>query len=149
LQGIKRGIMELADLVLINQADDGREALADRSAADYRHALHLLRPRSHGWTVEVATCSARDRIGVDAAWDAMLRHRQALDGGELEALRAEQARHWLWSEVQDSLVADLRGKLGTGHRISELERAVSEGRLPATIAADRLLDIYLEKKSND
>ena len=150
LQGIKRGIMELADLVLINQADDGREALADRSAADYRHALHLLRPRSHGWTVEVATCSARDRIGVDAAWDAMLRHRQALDAGdEIEALRAEQARHWLWSEVQDSLVADLREKLGTGHPVSELERAVSEGRLPATIAAERLLDIYLEKQGND
>ena len=89
LQGIKRGIMELADLVLVNQADDGREALAERSAADYRHALHLLRPRSRGWTVEVATCSARDRIGVDAAWDEMLRLRQAIDAGdELVGLRA-------------------------------------------------------------
>ncbi|NNL62263.1 MAG: methylmalonyl Co-A mutase-associated GTPase MeaB [Woeseiaceae bacterium] len=150
LQGIKRGIMELADLVLINQADDGREALANRSAADYRHALHLLRPRSHGWTVEVATCSARDCIGIDAAWDAMLRHRQALDAAdEIETLRAEQARHWLWSEVQDSLVADLREKLGDSHRISELERAVSEGRVPATIAAKQLLDMYLERHGND
>jgi LAO/AO transport system kinase len=150
LQGIKRGIMELADLVLVNQADDGREGLANHSAADYRHALQLLRPRSREWQVEVATCSARDGIGIDAAWDAMTRHQQALESsGELAALRAEQARHWLWSEVQDRLVADLREKLGTGHPVSELERAVSEGRIPATTAAEQLLDNYLKKQGND
>ena len=147
LQGIKRGIMELADLVLINQADDGRETLANHSAADYRHALKLLRPRSRSWQVEVATCSARDRIGIDAAWDAIERHQQALvDSGELATRRAEQARHWLWSEVQDSLVADLRRKLGAGHPIAELERAVGEGTLPATAAAQQLLDAYREQK---
>lgn len=147
LQGIKRGIMELADLVLINQADDGREELANHSAADYRHALQLLRPRSAEWKTEVATCSARDRLGIDNAWDAVKRHQAALaDSGELEKLRAEQARAWLWSEVQDSLVADLREKYGVSHRISDLEAAVSEGRMPATTAADKLLEIYLEKK---
>ena len=109
LQGIKRGIMELADLILINQADDGREELAQRSARDYMHALHLLRPRSPNWTVEVATCSARDRQGIDTAWDAVTRHQEALTGsGELVELRSDQARTWLWSEVQDSLIADLR-----------------------------------------
>ena len=147
LQGIKRGIMELADLVLVNQADDGRETLANHSAADYRHALKLLRPRSRSWQVEVATCSARDRTGIDAAWDAIERHQQALvDSGELATRRAEQARHWLWSEVQDSLVADLRKKLGAGHPIAELERAVGEGTLPATAAAQQLLDAYREQK---
>jgi LAO/AO transport system kinase len=146
LQGIKRGIMELADLVLVNQADDGRVELANHSAADYRHALQLLRPRSTEWKVEVATCSARDNVGIDQAWDAVTRHQQALSSsGELESLRAGQARAWLWSEVQDSLVADLRQKLGTGHRISELETAVAEGRVPATLAADELLDTYLQK----
>ncbi len=147
LQGIKRGIMELADLVLINQADDGREELARRSMREYQHALHLLRPRSQHWSVEVATCSARDNVGVDGAWEAVMRHREALAGsGELAALRAQQARSWLWSEVQDSLMADLREKYGTGDLISELERAVSEGRMPATTAADKLLETYLEKK---
>ena len=145
LQGIKRGIMELADLVLINQADDGREQLANHSAADYRHALQLLRPRSTEWKTEVATCSARDKIGIDSAWDAVKRHQDALvNGGELGSLRAEQARAWLWSEVQDSLVADLREKYGVSHLISDLEEAVSEGRMPATTAADKLLEIYLE-----
>ena len=145
LQGIKRGIMELADLVLINQADDGREQLANHSAADYRHALQLLRPRSTEWKTEVATCSARDKIGIDSAWDAVKRHQDALvNGGELGSLRAEQARAWLWSEVQDSLVADLREKYGVSHLISDLEEAVSAGRMPATAAADKLLEIYLE-----
>ncbi len=150
LQGIKRGIMELADLILVNQADDGREDLASHSAADYRHALQLLRPRSRQWQVEVATCSARDGIGIEAAWDAVIRHQQALEtSGELGAMRAEQARHWLWSEVQDRLVADLRDKLGASHRISELERAVSEGRVPATTAAEELLQDYRKKQADD
>jgi LAO/AO transport system kinase len=149
LQGIKRGIMELADLVLINQADDGREDLALRSANEYTHALQLLRPRSAEWKVEVKTCSARDHVGIDAAWDAVTRHQATLESGEhLAAMRSEQARAWLWSEVQDSLVADLRNKYGTGHRISELEREVSEGRMPATTAAEKLLEIYLNKNES-
>ena len=147
LQGIKRGIMELADLVLINQADDGREDLALRSANEYTHALQLLRPRSSQWKVEVKTCSARDQVGIDAAWDAVTRHQAALDSSDrLAAVRAKQARAWLWSEVQDSLIADLLDKYGASHHISELEDAVADGRIPATIAAEKLLDTYLEKK---
>ena len=147
LQGIKRGIMELADLILVNQADDGREELARNSAREYRHALHLLRPRSPNWAVEVATCSARDNEGVDAAWEAVTRHQAALDdSGELAAMRAEQARSWLWSEVQDSLIADLRDRFGSGQLISDLEAAVVEGRMPATTAADQLLEHYLKKE---
>jgi LAO/AO transport system kinase len=150
LQGIKRGIMELADLILVNQADDGREELARNSAREYQHALHLLRPRSKHWTVEVATCSARDNEGIDTAWGAVLRHQAALDdSGELAAMRAEQARAWLWSELQDSLVADLRERFGSGQLIADLETAVVEGRMPATTAADTLLDHYLKKNGHE
>ena len=150
LQGIKRGIMELADLILVNQADDGREDLARNSAREYQHALHLLRPRSQHWTVEVATCSARDNVGIDSAWEAIVRHQAAIDdSGELTALRAEQARAWLWTELQDSLVADLRDKFGSGQLIAELEAAVVEGRVPATTAADTLLDHYLKKHHHE
>lgn len=146
LQGIKRGIMELADLVLINKADDDLVVMAGNSASEYRHALQLLRPRSSHWSVEVQTCSARDNVGIDTAWDAMTRHQGALEGsGELATLRAGQARTWLWSEVQDSLIADLREEYGTGHLISELENAVSEGRMPATTAAAKLLETYLRR----
>ena len=148
LQGIKRGIMELADLILVNQADDGREELARSSANEYRHALHLLRPRSPSWKVEVATCSARDHEGIDAAWEAVQRHQDALSrSGELSERRAAQARTWLWSEVQDSLIADLRADPEVRQHIPALEAAASEGRVPAAVAAERLLDIYLRNKA--
>jgi LAO/AO transport system kinase len=147
LQGIKRGIMELADLILINKADDDLKELARKSASEYRHAMQLLRPRTADWHVEVQTCSARDGVGIGDAWDVVTRHQEALESSDrLENLRADQARTWMWSEVQDSLIADLREQLGTSYLISELETAVGEGRMPATIAADQLLDSYLEKK---
>ena len=148
LQGIKRGIMELADLILVNKADDGLEEKAAKSANDYRHALQLLRPRSAEWKAEVATCSARDNVGIDAAWDAVTRHQEALTGsGELDAVRAEQARTWLWSEVQDSLIADLKDDPEVRDHIYALEQAASEGKIPAATAAERLLDIYLKRNT--
>jgi len=144
LQGIKRGIMELADLILINKADDDLETLAGQSVSEYRHALQLLRPRTPSWKVEVQTCSARDNVGIGEAWDVVVRHQKAVaETGQLDTMRARQARDWMWSEVQDSLIADLREKCGVSHHISELESAVSEGRIPAATAAERLLDIYL------
>jgi LAO/AO transport system kinase len=146
LQGIKRGIMELADLILINKADDDLVTMAGKSASEYKHALALLRPRSRNWTVEVKTCSARDNTGIDTAWEVMTRHQAALEGsGELATIRAGQARTWLWSEVQDSLIADLRDDPDVREHIPELESAASEGRIPATSAAERLLEIYLKR----
>jgi LAO/AO transport system kinase len=146
LQGIKRGIMELADLVLINKADDDLVRLAEQSANEYRHALQLLRPRSTEWKVEVATCSARDKVGVDSAWELIQAHQGALeDCGELALQRRGQARTWMWSEVQDSLIADLMDDPNVQKHIPELEQAASEGRIPATTAAERLLEIYQKK----
>ena len=147
LQGIKRGIMELADLILVNKADDDLVSLAGQSANEYRHALQLLRPRSANWTVEVHTCSSRDGAGIDKAWEVMTRHQDVLEGsGELASVRAGQARSWLWSEVQDSLIADLRADPDVREQIDRLESAASDGRIPATIAAERLLDIYLKRE---
>ena len=147
LQGIKRGIMELADLILVNKADDDLVSLAGQSANEYRHALQLLRPRSANWTVEVHTWSSRDGAGIDKAWEVMTRHQDVLEGsGELASVRAGQARSWLWSEVQDSLIADLRADPDVREQIDRLESAASDGRIPATIAAERLLDIYLKRE---
>jgi LAO/AO transport system kinase len=147
LQGIKRGIMELADLVLFNKADGELEKLAGRSAAEFRHALRLLHPRSAHWQVEVRTCSARDGTGIAEAWDAVLRHQKALaDAGELMQRRAAQARDWMWAEVQDSLIADLRQDPGVRECLPGLEAAAAEGRLPAAAAAEQLLDTYLKRQ---
>ena len=146
LQGIKRGIMELADLVLINKADDDLQQMAQRSAADYRNALNQLHPRSPNWKVEVRTCSARDHVGIAEAWEAALRHHEALEqSGQLATRRAEQARDWMWSEVQESLIADLKENSEVRRRLPALESAVIEGELPAAIAARQLLEIYLQR----
>jgi LAO/AO transport system kinase len=143
LQGIKRGIMELADLILINKADDDLAELARQSASEYKHALTLLRPRTANWEVEVQTCSARDNVGIGEAWDAVKRHQQALESsGQLDTMRADQALTWMWSEVQDSLIADLKDDPEVQKQIPALEAAASSGRIPAATAAERLLDIY-------
>ena len=143
LQGIKRGITELADLILINKADDDFESLATQSASEYRSALQLLHPRIAGWTVEVHTCSARDNVGIDTAWNIMARHQSALIASdELNSRRAEQARKWMWSEVQDNLLADLNADPDVQRHTPALEAAVSSGELPAGKAAEQLLAIY-------
>ena len=144
LQGIKRGIMELADLILINKADDELQTLAERSASEYRNALRLLHPRLANWKVEVQTCSARDGVGIAEVWDAVLQHRETLESnGQLMQRRAVQARDWMWSEVSDSLIAALQSDAEVRKQIPALEAAVSEGEIPPTIAATQLLDIFL------
>jgi LAO/AO transport system kinase len=146
LQGIKRGIVELADLILINKADDGLADLARRAAAEYRGALQLLHPRSPNWKVEVKCCSARDAIGIDDAWETVLRHRDMLKStGELEARRAAQARDWLWSDVSDNLVDAFRSDPQVREQLSSLEAATSAGQMPPTVAARKLLEIFLDR----
>lgn len=146
LQGIKRGIVELADLILINKADDGLADLARRAAAEYRGALQLLHPRSPNWKVEVKCCSARDAIGIDDAWETVLRHRDMLKStGELEARRAAQARDWLWSDVSDNLVDAFRSDPLVREQLSSLEAATSAGQMPPTVAARKLLEIFLDR----
>jgi LAO/AO transport system kinase len=146
LQGIKRGIVELADLILINKADDGLADLARRAAAEYRSALQLLHPRSPHWKVEVKCCSARDAIGIDDAWETVLRHHGMLEStGELEVRRAAQARDWLWSDVTDNLVDAFRSDPQVRERLSSLEAATSAGQMPPTVAARKLLEIFLDR----
>ena len=146
LQGIKRGIVELADLILINKADDDLADLARRAAAEYRGALQLLHPRSPNWKVEVKCCSARDSIGIDDAWDTVLRHHDMLKStGELETRRAAQARDWLWSDVSDNLVDAFRSDPQVREQLSSLEAATSAGQMPPTVAARKLLEIFLDR----
>ena len=146
LQGIKRGIMELADLILVNKADGDMTAAANLSASDYLHALKLLHPRTRNWRVPVKTCSALKGQGIEEAWELIGEYRNTLtESGELEERRAEQAKAWMWSETAESLVTALREDAGLKPRIPELEQAVMEGRMPATLAAAELLRFFLKK----
>jgi LAO/AO transport system kinase len=150
LQGIKRGIVELADLILINKADDDLAELAKRAAAEYRNALQLLHPRSPNWKVEVQRCSARDGVGIADAWETVLRHHDMLDSsGQLVVRRAAQARDWMWSDVTDDLVAALKDDPRVREQLPALEAATSEGRMPPTVAARTLLEVFLERHKKE
>ena len=138
LQGIKRGIMELADLVLVNKADGAQEERAAATASEYASAASLLRGRWRGWRLPVRACSALTGRGVSCAWTDMQRFRAEL-GAEIRTNREEQALRWLWSEVE----AGLRDALGEDPELrlarSRMEEAVRGGELAAPVAAARLL----------
>jgi LAO/AO transport system kinase len=147
LQGIKRGIMELADLILVNKADGDQLPAARRSALEYRSALRLLHPRLADWRVEVRTCSARDAVGIAEVWETALRYRETLAAsGQFELRRAEQARAWMWSEVNESLIQVLKSDPDVRRRIPVLEAAASEGRISPASAARQLLDVFLKRQ---
>jgi LAO/AO transport system kinase len=140
LQGIKRGIVELADLVVVNKADGDLLGAARRAQADYEAALQLLRPPTPAWTPEVLACSALYEEGIDEIWQTVQRHRQALeDSGELAAKRARQIRSWLWAEVQAGLIDALRADPTTAELLAALEDDVDTGRLLPPRAARELV----------
>jgi LAO/AO transport system kinase len=144
LQGVKRGIMEIADLILVNKADGDLAAAAGRTAADYRNALRLLHPPTPGWTPEVRQCSALTGAGVAAAWQTVERFRAALSaGGELQRRRSAQARAALHRELAESLLVALRADPDVARRLAALERSVAAGRSSPAAAADSLVATVL------
>ena len=140
LQGIKRGIVELADLIVVNKADGDLAAAAQRAAGDYQSALRFLRPRSARWEVPVETCSALEGRGIDEIWTLIEQYRATMTAsGDLGAARAAQARRWLWNETVESLMALLREDPRVRQRIQELEQAVAAGRVSPRVAAQELV----------
>jgi LAO/AO transport system kinase len=139
LQGLKRGIIELADLILINKADGALLDHARRSAAEYANAMRLIPPAVPQWQVGVRAVSALTGDGVDAVWDDVARFRAALKAsGAWTHRRAEQARAALWAEIGDGLLERFRAAPAIAARLAEIEREVTIGaRTPA--AAARLL----------
>ena len=145
LQGMKRGIVELADLVLVNKADGELESHAQRTAAEYANALRLMRPRSRHWEVPVRTCSALTGGGVREVWSLVEQYRESMDdSGDLAGRRAEQARAWLWSEVSAHLIDALKSDAQVKKRLPEVERRVADGTLTPAAAARSLVAIFVE-----
>lgn len=148
LQGIKRGNLELADIVLVNKADGELAIAARRSAADYANALQFLTSRSPSWQVPVKTCSALEGNGIAEVWQTVLRYRDALSAGEeIAARRGAQLRAWMWAETTANLKAQLEEHSGVRSRVRDLEDAVTHGRLPPTVAAEQLIEIFLSAKA--
>ncbi len=140
LQGIKRGIMELADLVLVTKADGELAAAARHTCADIANALHLLRPRHLGITAEAMLVSSTTGAGVGPAWERLqAAHRTLVGDGGLDRTRAEQARTWMWSELQAGLLDRLTSDEVVAARLPRLEAEVAAGDVSPATAAHRLL----------
>ena len=147
LQGIKRGIMELADLVIVNKADGDLKAVAGRFAAEYAGALGLMRPSTHLWQPKVQICSAIEKTGMAEILSAILEHHQAFE--EADALfdhRAGQARAWLWGEIEESLIDAFRQDSVVGKQLRHVEAEVAAGRMTPSVAARKLMAAFRGEK---
>ncbi|MFG2194136.1 methylmalonyl Co-A mutase-associated GTPase MeaB [Streptomyces sp. NPDC048639] len=143
LQGIKKGVLELADIVAINKADGPHERDAKSAARELAGALRLLQPQDAEWNPPVLTCSAREGTGLDTLWDRLEQHRKVLDAtGRLAEKRREQQVDWTWSMVREQLLARLRDDPEVRRLAPELEQQVRDGTLTATLAAERLLSAF-------
>ena len=142
LQGIKKGVVELADMIAVNKADGDGAERSRAAAAEYRAALHILTPPSATWSPPVVTVSGLDDMGLDALWAAVLDHRAKLTAtGELEAKRRRQDGKWMWALVEERLHARLSQDATSRDRVAALERQVTEGALSPTAAADEIAAI--------
>jgi LAO/AO transport system kinase len=146
LQGIKRGIVELADLVAVNKADGPLESVAAATASDYTAALHLVRPQYANWTPRVVLCSATESRGIDELWNALEDFARATAGEEHDARRRDQASAWMRDELADSVLDRLHADADTVAAAEALEADVAAGRLAPTTAARRLLDVFFANR---
>ena len=140
LQGIKRGIMELADLVVVTKADGDLVHAANRAAAEYAAALHLMRPKFDGWTAGVQLVSSPEGQGIAEVWTEVEKFRAILTAsGAWEGQRRAQRVAWLQTELREGLLAALTEDPATGTELSKAEALVAKGGLAPTAAAKAIL----------
>jgi LAO/AO transport system kinase len=141
LQGIKRGVVELADLIVVNKADGDNVAAAKRAAGDYRHALRMLPPSTPGWETPVLTFSAREGTGLTEVWDAVTGHRDLLESrGELASRRAAQRQRWLERLLNETILRSFRARAGFAEALADAQAAVQSEELTVPQAVQQLLD---------
>ena len=139
LQGLKKGIVELADMIAVNKADGDNVARARLAAADYRAALNILQPQSATWSPPVVTYSALTGDGVAELWTKVLEHKAKMTAsGELEARRRAQQVKWMWTMLEERLTARLRGDAGIRGKLRQAEAQVAAGKLAPTLAVEEI-----------
>ena len=148
LQGLKRGVMDLADLVLVTKADGELKEAAARAAADYAHALHLMRPKYADLSPQVLQVSALEGHGVTESWTRMQKFHAALArSGALERLRKEQRKGWFWSELQAILLEEVLLDPSIAREAEQVEQAVLSGRSLPDSAARNLVQRMFKRRS--
>jgi len=145
LQGIKRGIVELADLILVNKADGNLMLAAEQSVTDYRKAMMFMAHRPDGWRVPVEAMSALGGERTAEVWK-MVEDYQALrkSKGLISQKRAEQSINWMWAEIRNGLVERLRATPEVAKQVEKLEQAVRDNQISPTSAADELMEIFIK-----
>jgi len=143
LQGIKKGIMEMADAVVITKADGDNIKSATNAQAEYQHALHLLPPSSTGWKKEVLTCSALQNRGIEEIWKLIVRfHTQSLSSGNFKENRVQQNVKWFQEYLDQLLRMDIQRLATVKNELTHLEKQVASQKISAQAAAHHLLASY-------
>jgi LAO/AO transport system kinase len=139
LQGIKKGLVELADMIAVNKADGDNLKRAKAAAAEYNAALHILAPRSEHWFPPVLTYSALTGDGIESVWEKILAHRAAMiASGDFETRRRHQQVKWMWTILEDRLHARLRSDPAIRAKVKQTEAAVANGRMTPAVAAETI-----------
>jgi len=142
LQGLKKGIVELADMIAINKADGDNIARAKLAAAEYRAALNILAPHSPTWSPPVVTYSALTGNGISELWSQVQAHKKLMTAsGELAVRRREQQVKWMWSMLEERLTARLRSDPAVRGKVRQAEAAVAAGKLAPTLAVEEIAQL--------
>jgi LAO/AO transport system kinase len=148
LQGMKRGIMEMTDLIAINKADGDNRRKAQLAMREYANALHLFPPSPTGWYPRVVTCSAQAGEGIAGIWDVVTEHNAWMrHKGFFETIRRRQVKQWMYEVIEQGLHTGFRDHPSVQQALPKFEEDVLEGRISSFRAAERLLNIYREKTS--
>ncbi len=142
LQGIKKGILEIADVIAVNKADGDRAQEAHATSKDLAGALRMVYAGTQDWVPPVLTCSALEGTGIDTVWNRVVRHREFMGAKGLREKRAQQQLDFTWALVRDELDQRLRNDAAVASVRSEIREAVLSGEMPAATAADRILEAY-------
>jgi LAO/AO transport system kinase len=143
LQGIKKGVLELADAIAINKADGNNITKAEKAKLEYENALKLLTPSSKIWSPPVLTCSAVTMDGLDEIWQTILDHKNKFEiCGELVEKRRKQALDWLWALVEEGLRERFYRNPDVVKALPKIVKEVEKGKIAPTVAAQRLLDLH-------
>ena len=148
LQGIKKGVLEIADALAVNKADGDNIVKANQAKKAYETALHLLSPASPSWAPPVLTCSAMENRGIAEIWQTVLAHKKAFKAsGEFTAKRQTQALDWMWSLIEEGLKDRFYKNPEVIKALPDLKRAVVDGTLAPVAAADKLL-FFLDNRES-
>ncbi|MFV0590423.1 MAG: methylmalonyl Co-A mutase-associated GTPase MeaB [Draconibacterium sp.] len=147
LQGIKRGIMEMADLIAINKADGNNIEKAEIAKAQYKNAIHLFPAKESEWEPQVLTCSAYNKTGIEAIWEQVEKYKkQTINSGHFFQLRNEQATYWMHETIEEQLKRNFYDHPEIKEKLKVLENYVKNDAMSSFVAAGELLELYSKLK---